>query len=465
MGLLAQYPIRRLGRLLNTTGVVIAFLLIWTFRDVLRLDLVGFGSSLDPWIPHRQPADHFDFPALDSDDVRAVCAATEWDAGSKLQVVFTCDNSVGGVGNIRNSVLNCVRWAMLAGGSLVLPRIVVRNDSDISVIRTGAREGLDYMFDRAHFVDSLRLSCPQLRLFNSTDDVQRALGPSRTWSQGLFPEKLAEVDEGDKTSDGIPHPERWRAALHRWLGSIDNDTDVAPTGQRSEGPMIVDLGRSYLTYPIYSDGAGFATSFGNILKFHADARRLATATVLRIGGGSGSGGGGGGGAVPAHFFGAHLRTEKDALDSWNPIDPLWAWSEYPRQTEAYLTQAAAANLSVIYVASGNATQVALFAEEARASHGITVTTKQQLLTGSDRKLLDKLAWDQQALVDFLVMLAAVQFGGVGHSSFAWNVALRRHTFAKQQKGHLDGPQMLSDDLSQIYGEPKKYPEYAACLWP
>lgn len=32
---------------------------------------------------------------------------------------------MGGEGNIRNSNLNCVRYTILAGGSMVIPRIVV----------------------------------------------------------------------------------------------------------------------------------------------------------------------------------------------------------------------------------------------------------------------------------------------------------------------------------------------------
>jgi hypothetical protein len=79
--------------------------------------------------------------------------------------------------------------------------------------------------------------------------------------------------------------------------------------------------------------------------------------------------------------------------------------------------------------------------------------------------LEALSWDQQGMVDFLVMLRASRFAGVGHSSFAWNVALVRHLFA-QQKDHLKGPHLLkNDELSEVYGYPRQYPEYASCLWP
>uniref|UniRef100_L2FDL7 Alternative oxidase n=1 Tax=Colletotrichum fructicola (strain Nara gc5) TaxID=1213859 RepID=L2FDL7_COLFN len=386
MGIIGVYPARRFGRFTNAAAVGVLFLFLWVFREQLRLDRVGMDSSIVPWIPRMSHQDIFDFEPVNSDVIRAVCDKTEWDAGKAMQVVFTCDNNVGGIGNIRNSILNCVRYTMLAGGSLVMPRIFKRNDSDISHIRTGRRQEMEYLFDRQHFIDSLHLSCPQLRLYNDTDEVYESLGPARTWSLGLFPESL--VDEDNIPSTGIEHPE-------------------------------------------------------------SSARTCGTATIL---------------SIDRHFFGAHLRTEKDALDSWNPTDPMWEWSEFSKQTDAFFDQAGRWDLSVMYVASDNETQVDMLEADAEP-RGVRVVTKQSLLTGKNRKMLDALTWDQKGMIDFLVMLGAAQFGGVGHSSFAWNVALKRHIFSEEKEGFLKGPQMLSDELSQIYGTPGKYHEYASCLWP
>jgi len=95
-----------------------------------------------------------------------------------------------------------------------------------------------------------------------------------------------------------------------------------------------------------------------------------------------------------------------------------------------------------------------------------VTTKFNLLKEKDLEELQALKWDQQGLVDFLVMLKASDFAGIGHSSFAWNVALKRHVFVKK-KDRVRGPEILmGDELSLIYGDVRGYePEYAACLWP
>lgn len=78
-----------------------------------------------------------------------------------------------------------------------------------------------------------------------------------------------------------------------------------------------------------------------------------------------------------------------------------------------------------------------------------MATKFDVLSATDAEALRELTLDQQALVDFLVVLKASDFAGIAHSSFAWNIALKRHLEARRtdSKLHLEGPQMLSDELS------------------
>lgn len=389
--------------------------------------------------------DVFDFPPIESEAIKSICADTQWNSS----MVFTCDKSVGGVGNIRNSILNCVRYAISAGGSLVVPSIVLRNTLDISAIRTGVTTDMSYMFDTQHFLQSLQLSCPELQIHlskNEIRDYENAHNPVP-----LLPESLVKKVPGT----GLAEPEKWREQFYTWLQQHHSPNVT--------GPMIVDLQRSYLQYPIYSDGEQFALSFGQILKFRADVRRLAMRTLQGM-------------AekysfkldlsqaiLPNTFYGVHLRTEKDAKEGWPAPD--WIYSRFETQSKMYLEQAPRSNSSIIYVASGDLDEVAKFAANATTPpHDYRVTTKHDLLSGADLEELRALKWDQQGMVDFLVMLKASDFAGIGHSSFAWNIALKRHILAKERK-HLDGPQILSDDLSQIYGLVRGYPEYAACLWP
>ena len=401
--------------------------------------------NLHPQAPQSNatsPHDAFDFPPLDSEAIRSICADTQWNPA----LVFTCSESVGGIGNIRNSILNCVRFAISAGAALVEPTIVLRNDADSAEIRTGVNTDMGYMLDPVHFRESLRLSCPGMKVYERIEDLK---GKAFHDPIALLPESLEE----NVPATGLAHPEKWRGSFDAWLGKH--------VGPAPEGTTVINLQRSYLIYPIYSDGENFALAFGKLLKFRADTRMLATKTLLALAADASY-------AldlsqpIPADFFfGAHLRTEHDAQLGWPAAD--WVYGRYETQAKFYFKEVLATGLQRVYVASGDQEEVAKFAHEA-SEKNITVSTKFDLLGAEDTAQLEALSWDQQGMVDFLVMLRASRFVGVGHSSFAWNVALVRHVFA-QQRDHLRGPHLLNDELSEVYGYPKQYPEYAGCLWP
>ncbi|KAG4416041.1 hypothetical protein IFR04_010804 [Cadophora malorum] len=396
-------------------------------------DSVPQDTSSEQWL--QKATDIFDDAPLDSAAIREVCAKTEWNAN----LTFTCNNSGGGVGNQRNSILNCLRYAISAGASMTMPRMILRNPANIADIWNRERISFDYLFDEPHFVESLRLSCPQLHILKELESND---------SSPIFvtPEKLSE----EITPEGIDHPEEWRERFYGWLS---NATDVQKP--------VVDLDRSYLQYPIYSDPEAFALDFGKVLKFRQDTRVVATTTLRNLvqkfdlHGDFRS-------PIWNHtFFGVHLRTERDSQQGWPPS--LYEYSKYETQSTNYLKQAAASGTTVMYVASGNVQEIARFAEDARA-YNLSVTTKHQLLEGADKEKLEAFTFDQQALVDYLVLLKSSDFAGVGHSSFAWNIALWRHQLARQ-RDHLNGPQLMSDELSQVYGTVRQYLEYACCLWP
>jgi hypothetical protein len=161
------------------------------------------------------------------------------------------------------------------------------------------------------------------------------------------------------------------------------------------------------------------------------------------------------------YFGVHLRTERDSQQGWPPSK--YEYSKYKTQSRFYLEQAVSSGSHVIYAASGDVSQLSRFSEDAK-TYNLSVTTKQDLLQGDDRQELEAMTFDQQALVDWLILLKSSDFAGVGHSSFAWNIALWRHQFA-ERRDHLNGPQLMSDELSQVYGTVNQYPEYACCVWP
>ena len=115
------------------------------------------------------------------------------------------------------------------------------------------------------------------------------------------------------------------------------------------------------------------------------------------------------------------------------------------------------SLFLMYAASGNTSSTAaLIAEATAQSPPVTIVTKWDLLSGPDLELLDHLRWDQQALVDFLVLLRSSFFAGVDRSSFSWNVAAKRHVTSENGTCGPDTDELpdglaFRDEFSEIVG--------------
>lgn len=419
-------------------------------RSVLQIlpsSLRGGGAPPPKEVKHD---DLFNIPPVDDESIKSVCRATQWNE----TLVFTCNESFGGIGNIRNSVLLCVRFAMQAGASLVLPQILIRDD-DITNYKTENATDFSYMFDTQHFLESMQRSCPEMTIYPTLDDV---IKPSN--NTGVSNRLRFQAES--LTGDGLIKTEIWREKFYAWL----EEKQVGPVNGRP-GPTVIDLERCYMSWPIYSDGEAFALSFGLMLQLREDIRLL-TSKVLR------------GLAkklsfadfdlknevLPDAYFGAHLRVENDAQVTWN-TQYGWTHASYEKQAEDYLAQASQPKRSRpkgIYVASGDVEGTRRFVEDA-ARNNLTALGKFDVLQGtSDLEILESFRWDQQALVDYLILLRGSDFAGVAHSSFSWSIGLKRHTWAKQEGKYLDAPEKLHDDLSVVYGVvgTEKFPE---ALWP
>ena len=323
----------------------------------------------------------------------------------------------------------------------------MRNPDDIANINTHSQADLSYLFDKEHFISSLHTACPQMALYNQISDY-----PKHAVLQHKIPIVPRSLQD-TLPPTGWTHPEEWHDKFHAWL---DNKTTIS-----ASAPALVGLGRAYLEYPIHSDSPLFASNFGKILRFREDVRHLAATTLYSLSQTFDLAMNAERGIQENAYFGAHLRTEADAVKAF---DVRFNNSRYEVQSKLFLEQAKGAELPVLYLASGNQTEIQRFKTDALNEYGISVTTKSELLAGVDLETLEALAWDQRGLVDFLVLLKASQFAGIGHSSFAWNIALVRH-LESQVEGYLEGDQLLSDEFSRIYGVPLSTPQYASCMWP
>lgn len=379
---------------------------------------------------------------LNNTALSSSCNNRDWIPG----LIMKCEPPAGGIGNVRNVFLNCIRYAIEAGGrhfflhevnhtnnitatSLVVPQIIARSEDKIT-LQTGSLLSFTYFFDLEFFIESLTFSCPSITILpeNSSLILQ---------AQTLDPKTLAPVLLHSKWPEMIS-PAGWSASFQSYLSA------TFPTISASN-PVLIEIKIPLFQFPFSYNSPAFVASFGRILRFRADVRRIA-ATVLY-------------GMVaeyeldvslatgmrPDIYYGAHLRTATDAIAA--------GWTSYNIQSRNILADTKAHTLSLIYLASGNQVDTERFISTA-ASQNINVTSKMHILSltefEDERLEMEALSWDQQALIDYEVLLRSSVFSGTWESSFAWNVAVRRHLTAEKEVAR-SRKVMFGDELSTVYG--------------
>lgn len=443
--------------------LAVILLIVWSVRllDIFNLpDTIASlfkeqtGQTSDEAFIRTAAAVEFPSP-IDFNPLRDVCTKTQFQSG----LLFSCEGQHGGIGMVRNQIVKCVRYAIHAGAAIVVPSMALRNAKDITDIETSTEVPLDYLLDRDAFVTRLSLGCPGMHVYNTAEEF-----PSYQNRTGEPLQLLGDQFEPDHPREGLVYPERWRASFDDWL--VKQQAHPHP-----ESPVHVQIGQSFLEYPVQRDGPAFVREFGKILSFRKDTRELAAKVLLALKKQFRLPIDPSQAVNPGAFYGAHLRLEKDAIAAWEPEH--WRFSRKEDQFWEQTRNLERTGLGVVYVASGDQAVVKEFGKYLDTSSGareasVPVVTKYDLLQGADRRQLEALAFDQQALVDFLVMFKASAFMGVAHSSFPWTVALRRHELSQYEEYANEGSDILRDEYSVIMGKEADYPyidPFVSGIWP
>lgn len=403
---------------------------------------------------------------------------------------YVCDNNSGGVGNIRNFLLTCIRYAIEAGATgLIMPRIQRRSKENLGALFTASFQPFDYFFDDKHFRKVMGEFCPQLVIYNKGEDIPH--GKNRQDIGEFYPKALIQGGNDGFDERGINrHLDQYRGMHDKWLREKYYWPSV-------EKPVTVQFRWAvFFEWPIYRDGPEFATTFGDILRMRPDVEELARTTIDKL-------------TIMAKehaanqaqktteqpnieqstneqpnneqpndlqskteqangvvarkvldtpYLGVHLRTEGDALGFWPNFDD---------QAKGYLKAAETHGLKFAYIATGDAAEGHRFGELAMKHLGMKVVGKTDLLTGADLKRLTALSWDQQALVDFLVLTKSSHFTGCSFSSFSMNIAIKRHTMtegirARQWKSPGDAYSTLVGRFENWFGD---WMFMYECMWP
>ncbi|ROW11361.1 hypothetical protein VMCG_01255 [Cytospora schulzeri] len=385
---------------------------------------------------------------FDGRELAKLCRSKKWHPENRA-VILSCQPMPGGIGEVKNGHLHCIRFAIEIGAQLVLPRITRRSPADISNLygeQQAKGQPLDYMFQSQHLLTALNTHCPQMKVHASLDDLydRPSLLKPLPVSLNMLTDQFANID--NELVPVIPDP----ATARRKFDEV-YDRELPLEGRRY--PVRVELQTTPFVWPAAADGDEFRRDFGRLLRVREDVRMLAASGLYNLakrfgvphdprrgighheGGGSGSGSGKHGRngtdtstGTGTMFLGVHLRTEKD----------VWyrelGFPDYEAQTFYFfnhLESLAGDGLGggrVVYLATGllpGDDDVRKFRARA-AELGATVVTKRDVLGPGEVAMLNNhLTWDQRALVDYEIMLRVGFMMGVVESSFAWNLAMRR----------------------------------------
>ncbi|KAF3770586.1 hypothetical protein M406DRAFT_349308 [Cryphonectria parasitica EP155] len=414
-----------------------------TIRDFAHLS----GGNEDRWMTKRQ----FVKRALQDDlyvkeyngtAVRDLCGKTKWQDG----IAISCDEIAGGIGNLKMRLLGCTRYVIEAGAMLITPVIHPRQAFEKMEQSFGwdVDLPLDYVFDSEHFYETLAQDCPQLRIVNDTDPTLNI--PPKQDAYKLRPNSLVQTSMGEHV---VMDPKGWRPAFDKWVdGTIVKTNGHLLSAQR---PVRISFDEwVQFSWPNAYDGEEFKNDWGHAARVRQDIRELSARALYKLYKKIGC-------RQSPHapskncFLGAHVRTEADAK--------VEGWDTYETQMQHAREQLETHNLSVLYVATGTASDVDRLKADLKdltvrvnETHeaDVQVLQKWDLLEEEDMMLMDGFTWDQMALVDMDIMLRASRFEGIWESSWTWMIALKRHEWS-EDTNPFSHQVTFEDGLSKIYG--------------
>lgn len=414
----------RLGVKITLAALTLLFLWYASFTIRLRREpLVPIHVDRDDFV-HRWLETSLLEPFTAS-AIRGYCDTVEW----RSNLIFNLLDANGGIGNVRAHFLDYFFYAMEAGAAIILPSTAVRKEDNLYDVWGGeGRAPFSRMWDEAWFKSALKEACPQMRIYEQPNDPAD-LGEHI--SDVFMPQ--SPVQRKDTNRRG------WLDNTNVWLG------EHGYMGDRTT-PYVVDTGRTMWHVDTRKLSPLLRKNFGMLLRINPEVRRFAAIAISNLAAVYGVRLNPSDRVHKNAYYGAHLRTESDAVDAGyteGNCDSQSCPLNFDAQTDHYISAARSAGLRTIFAASGNQTEIEHFrAKGAASSPPMIVVDKWDLLSPEEGKKLSDYHWDVQALVDYEIMMRCSVFGSIAQSSFGWTIAIARTVWMEKELGYVGDPYFM-----------------------
>ncbi|CAK4034787.1 Hypothetical predicted protein [Lecanosticta acicola] len=360
--------------------------------------------------------------------IRPYCQQSTW----RPNLIFHLYDADGGIGNFRAHFLDFLWYAMEMGASIVLPNTAMRNtDNLLDLTGDGERAPFRNAFDEAWFKAAIREACPPMRVY---DPPKNASELGQHFEEQFHPVEVTRRRDTNRIS--------WVRTMDGWLQDRGYEAN-------SDKKYIVDMSRTMWQIDTQRLSPALRVNFGMLLRINPDVRRYAAIAMSNLAAVYGVHLNASERVHQRAFYGAHLRTESDAIGAGytsGNCDESSCPLDFEAQTDSYIDAAREHGLRHIFVASGNQTEAENFKAKAAAqSPPLIVVDKWDLLPPEESRLLQAYHWDIQALVDYEIMMRCSVFGSISQSSFGWTIAVAR-TVWMDENGIVNDAMFTGDPL-------------------
>ncbi|KAH8759289.1 hypothetical protein BGZ57DRAFT_801707 [Hyaloscypha finlandica] len=369
-----------------------------------------------------EDANPHDFPAL-----RKACDRATWHEDVYLQ----CGGMFAGMTSIMSEVKVCFKMAVEAGTGLVLPRIPIRDNTNLLEFNKNDNETGDaYMpydqwFDTKHLVETLGRACPRMKIIHPDQ-----LKPDHANKVAVKNHWEIDVEKAPGYHFTVSHfwtGNPFRKFFDDQLAKLEKDSSSTGTGI-----SVIKIASLFLLYNITNDPTGGDLKLWNelamLIRFLQKPRQIVNQLLTHIN---------------RPYYGVHFRAENDSI--WNSAEDQMnndldvldkAWAKYGKGSASGINS----QKPLVYLACGDEKQVEMFAGVGK-TRGWEVTHKWELAQKSANpetlEMINALPFDFQGAVDMGMMVQSYFFIGISGSAFSNTVAHARDPIGRYRWSSLE----------------------------